>query len=542
MSEFAAFGVVRPRAPVPPELESEAALLAHLGISAAELRKIWFYRSRMYHRFDIPKRSGGSRTITAPDNRLKMIQRKLLALLEPLYQRRRPVHGFVEDRSVLSNAEAHLKRRYVLNVDLKDFFPSITEARVAGVLRSFGLAGRVADVVARLICVDGYLPQGAPTSPLLSNMICFRLDKRLMAFAREARCIYTRYADDITISGVQPPTPLFEGGTPAAGRLAPDLLAESFRRIIEGNGFALHPEKLHYADRNSRRTVTGVKINEFPNVDRRYVRDLRAALHCVATLGFEEAQKSFEEKHGGRPGVPLASHLQGRIAWVTFVKGQADPVVRALTTRYNACFPERPLKVEPTLAQKRERSVWVVDNDETIEQGSAFFVEGVGLVTAAHCVRDATEVEIYHPSKASNKFTARVLRTSEARDLALLEHDLPPTEFFELKLRSEPVAQGDHVSAVGYPGYGPGDGLNVRTGTVSSLPVRNGVSLVEVTQTLTPGMSGGPVLLSDEVVGIVHKGGPGEGRNFAIDVRMLNEWLEEEGADVTVPQPADGGD
>jgi len=500
-----------------------------LGTSSAELRKIWFYRSRMYHRFDIAKRRHGSRVITAPDNRLKMIQRKLLALLEQLYRPRRPVHGFVEDRSVLSNAKTHLKRRYLLNLDLKDFFPSITEARVAGVLRSFKMPGRVADMVARLTCVDGHLPQGAPTSPLLSNMICFRLDKRLMAFSRDARCLYTRYADDITISGVQPPTLLFEGGIPAAGRLAPAQLAEGLRRIIEGNGFALHPEKLHYADRNSRRTVTGVKINEFPNVDRRYVRDLRAALHRVVTVGAEEAQKSFEEKHGGRPGVPLASHLRGRIAWVTFVKGRTDPVVRALTTRYNACFPDRPLKVELSAVQKRERSVWVVDNDETIEQGSAFFVERVGLVTAAHCVRDATDVEIYHPSKASNKFTARVLRTSEAYDLALLEHDLPVTEFFELGLRSEPVAQGDHVSAVGYPGYGPGDGLNIRTGTVSSLPVRHGVSLVEVTQTLTPGMSGGPVLLNDEVVGIVHKGGPGEGRNFAVDVRMLRKWLDEEG-------------
>ena len=529
MSAITAFGVVRSRASAPPELASAAALLAHLGMSPAEFRKVWFYRSRIYRRFDVAKAGGGARTITAPDNRLKMIQRSILDLLHPFYQPRRPVHGFVDDRSVLSNAEAHLKRRFILNIDLKDFFPSITEPRVSGFLRSLGLTGRVADVLARLICVDGHLPQGAPTSPLLSNMICFGLDKRLMAFARDARCIYTRYADDITFSGVQPPIPLFEGGAPPAGRVSVDQLAESLRRIVEGNGFTLHPDKLHYADRNSRRTVTGIKINEFPNVDRRYVRDLRAALHRVATLGVDEAQTAFEAKHGGSVGVALASHLQGRIAWLTFVKGRADPVVRALTTRYNACFPERPLRVEPTSAQKRDRSVWVVDNDNAIVQGSAFFVDGVGLVTAAHCVRDATEVEIYHPSKAANKFAARVLRTCQNRDLALLEHDLPATEFFELRRRTAPVVQGDHVSAVGYPGYGPGDGLNVRTGTVSSLPARNGVSLIEVTQTLTPGMSGGPLLLDDEVVGIIHKGGPNEGRDFAVAVGMLNDWLDGEG-------------
>ena len=89
-----------------------------------------------------------------------------------------------------------MHRRFVVNVDITDFFPTITENRVQGLLNSLGVDSRVADIVARVCCNNGHLPQGAPSSPVISNMICFRLDKQLMAIAKDARCIYTRYADD----------------------------------------------------------------------------------------------------------------------------------------------------------------------------------------------------------------------------------------------------------------------------------------------------------------------------------------------------------
>ncbi len=512
---------------IPAELASEAALLAHLGVSPQELKKIWWYRAAMYKEFAIAKGSGKLRLITAPDNRLKMLQRKLAPLLDQLYRVRNPVHGFVPGRSVKSNAEAHTSRRHVVNLDLKDFFPSITENRIRGVLRALGVDHRVSEIVARLCCYNGHLPQGAPTSPVLSNMICYRLDTVLLQVAKAARAIYTRYADDITFSTFQAPAGLFEVAVPPPGRFAAEALAANLLEAITGNGFAINPDKAHYADRHARRMVTGLKINELINVDRRYVRNLRAVLHSVEMLGIEKAQARFHTEYGGVTS--LAAHLAGKISWLSFIKGPTDPPVRSIMVRFNQCFPDTPLKVKPTAIEMRNRAVWLVEHDgDAGTQGTCFFLKDVGLVTAAHCVENVETVEIYHPSKPSNTFKVKVLKRHEHRDLALLEPALPETEYFELVGSDQIVVEDAPTIALGYPGYGPGDKLNIRSGTVSLLPMKSGVQLIEVTQKIGQGMSGGPLLDAHQnVIGINHKGGPDMARDFAVRISELTAWLAE---------------
>lgn len=517
------------RITVPAELADEAALLAYLGLGAAELKKIWYYRRRMYQHFSIAKGPNKVRMISAPNKRLKFLQRKLADKLTELYQPRNPVHGFVAERSVKTNALAHLHRRFVVNIDLKDFFPTISQNRVDGMLSSLGIDARVVKIIAQICCDNGHLPQGAPSSPVLSNMICFRLDKNLMGVAKEARCIYTRYADDITFSSHQPLIALFETTLPPAGRFSPDLFAPKLRDVFQQNGFTINPDKAHYADRHSRRIVTGLKINELLNVDRRYVRNIRAALHSIETLGVKDAEKKFHERHGG--GCSLAAHLQGKISFLTHIKGRSDPVVRSITLRYNKCLPSRPIKVTPTKAEILDRAVWVVENFDghgSGVQGTAFFLKGVGLVTAAHCIEGINEIEVLHPSKHANKFKVTVRNCHKHRDLAILEHQIPATEYFELDPVSRVVATGDKMKAAGYPDWGPGDPLNIRSGDVSAITVKSGIQLIEVTQKLTQGMSGGPLLdANDAVAGIIHKGGPMEGRDFAVNLKVLEDWLKE---------------
>ncbi len=512
------------RIALPGELADEAALLAYLGLGARELKKIWYYRGRMYRHFSIARGPNKVRMISAPDARLKFFQRKLADKLTELYRPRNPVHGFVAARSVKTNALAHLHRRFVINIDLKDFFPTISQNRVEGMLSSLGINARVAEIIARICCNNGHLPQGAPSSPVLSNMICFRLDKNLMGIAKEARCIYTRYADDITFSSHQPPTALFETTLPPAGRFSPDLFVTKLRNVFQQNGFAINPDKAHYADRHSRRIVTGVKVNELLNIDRRYVRNIRAVLHSIETLGIKAAEKKFHDKHGGRSG--LAAHPRGKISFLTHIKGQSDPVVRSITLRFNKCFPTRPIKVTPTPAEILDRAVWVVEHSEG--QGTAFFLKGVGLVTAAHCVQDVDEVEVFHPSKHSNKFKAEVRKRDKDRDLGILDHQIPATEFFELEPASRVIATSDPMTAVGYPEWAPGDRLNIRPGVVSTLTVKSAVQKIEVTQKLSQGMSGGPLLDAEHgVAGIIHKGGPKEGRDFAVHIKVLEDWLRQ---------------
>jgi RNA-directed DNA polymerase len=510
---------------IPAELASEAAILAHLGIGLAELEKIWWYRDRMYSQFDIAKRSGKVRSIMAPEQRLKIIQRRLAPLLDQLYRRRQPVHGFVHDRSVKSNAEAHGGRCFVVNLDLQDFFPTITEKRVAGLLRALGVNQRVSEIVARLCCSRGHLPQGAPTSPVLSNMICYRLDTDLLNVAKTARAIYTRYADDITFSGYRPPTPLFEGAVPGAGRFSPNVLEAQLRAAITSNGFVIHPEKAHYAERNSRRMVTGVKINDGLNVDRRYIRRIRAMLHSIETGGLEAAE--VRHASGGGKG-SLAAHLRGKIAYVAFLKGQTDPVVRSLADRYNKSFSGKPIKLTQTAVEQRDRSVWVTETDivpgkDVTIQGTAFFLEDFGLVTAAHCVEGFSEVNVYHPSKHTTVFRVKVLHHDMHRDVAVLDHStIPATAFYELKAAAKPAALSDVVTALGYPRWQFGDRLNIRAGSVTLELVRSAVKIIEVTQQLAEGMSGGPIVNADgEVVGIIHKGGPEELRQLAVRLTEL---------------------
>ncbi len=380
-------------------------------------------------------------------------------------------------------------------------------------------------------------------------MICFRLDRELLANAKEARCIYTRYADDITLSSYQPLSLLFEGAAPSSGAIAPDLLATKLKNIFETNGFKINPEKVHYADRHSRRMVTGLKINEALNVDRNFVRNIRAALYKVETDGEAAAQKTFSEKYGGTASI--AAHLHGKIAWLGNIKGRSDPVFRSMAKRFNHCFPSRAMTVEPTNVEVRDRSVWIIEGSyidasqgSTFfhKQGSAFFLKDVGLVTAAHCVDGLDDLEVYHPTKPSNKFKVTVAMRCDHRDLAVLEHHIAGNEYYEMACSHHVVSIGDAVAAVGYPAYGPGDKINVRSGTISSLTTKSAVQMIEVTQKLAQGMSGGPIIDGKHaVVGIIHKGGPDEARDFAIHIKMLNDWIKElkspSSADLTTSIP-----
>jgi RNA-directed DNA polymerase len=322
---------------------------------------------------------------------------------------------------------------------------------------------------------------------------------------------------------------LFEGPPPPAGNFSADLLKDRLRGAFRSNGFAINPQKVHYADKHSRRTVTGLKINEIVNVDRKFVRNTRATLFVVEKQGATVAQKALKDKYGRDAGI--ASYLRGRISWVGHIKGPSDPIFRGLASRYNKVFPSEKLEILPTIFEIRERAVWVVEHwgDDAAEgsaQGTAFFLKSIGLVTAWHCVEGATEIAVYHPSKPSNKFNVTVAKNDAHRDLAVLAHEISATEYYELDISKRTFRVGDNTTALGFPSFGPGDKINVRSGLITSLPMKSAVPMIEVAQKLSQGMSGGPLLDEDGAVsGINHKGGPSEARDFAVHVKALTDWL-----------------
>lgn len=256
-----------------------------------------------YLAFDIPKRSGGKRSIAAPIAQLKLAQSRLSDLLQNCIEEINTAsgrvdhssHGFTRNRSIFTNARIHRRRRWVFNTDIQDFFGSINFGRVWAFFqknRDFALQPGVATVIAQLACYENALPQGSPCSPVISNLIGHILDIRLINLARAHGCTYSRYADDLTFSTNKPEFPPalampLTANTWVAGR---DLT-----QIVGRSGFSLSPAKTRMQYRNSRQEVTGLVVNKKVNVRAEYRHNVRAMVHRQLNTGaFEITKKSID--------------------------------------------------------------------------------------------------------------------------------------------------------------------------------------------------------------------------------------------------------
>jgi RNA-directed DNA polymerase len=245
-----------------------AELSRRLGIDASLLSGI----RPEYRAFSIPKRSGGVRQILAPVDDLKNIQRLILRKLLSRLAAHDAAHGFEKSRSIVTNAKLHAGRKVVLRLDLKDFFTSTSAARVEQYFRFIGWSADCATVLTRLCTHNGSLPQGAPTSPRLSNLINAKLDARLAALARKHQANYTRYADDLTFS--------FDNEWHATV----NGLIHFVKEIVKSEGYQLHLHaKLKIQRRHERQRVTGLVVNQRVQLPRTRRRWLRAVEHHVRT-------------------------------------------------------------------------------------------------------------------------------------------------------------------------------------------------------------------------------------------------------------------
>ena len=219
-----------------------------------------------YQKFLISKKNGGTREISVPVSALKIIQQKLNQVLQSVYAPKPSVHGFTPQRSIVSNAKGHINKKYVLNLDLDNFFTSINFGRVRGMFMHapYNLNPEVATVLAQICCHNNCLPQGAPTSPVIANMICAKLDSNLQKLAQKCKCTYTRYADDITFStslSKFPSSLILSDNQTGQIQISQDL-----EEIIIQNGFLVNKKKLRLLNRNARQEVTGLIVNKKLNI------------------------------------------------------------------------------------------------------------------------------------------------------------------------------------------------------------------------------------------------------------------------------------
>jgi len=309
---------------------SDVALLLNVEPKVLSFALYIIPDAKKYTSFEIRKKNGGTRQILAPTGLLKNIQLNLARFLEAceaeitkerdVTQNNNLAHGFKVGYSIASNAKAHRNKRFVFNVDLKDFFPSITFGRVYGFFLKndrYKLNSVVATIVSQIACHNNSLPQGSPCSPIISNIIANVLDIHLNTLSRRHRCTYTRYADDLTFSTNEKHFPsaiaVIESETGDKWIAGDGLVSRIFR-----HGYRLNHSKTRMQYRASRQDVTGLVVNEKLNISTDYYHLVRAMCHQLFNTG-----TSYDIKNG--VSFPVSDdRLRGMLNHVYFIKTQAN--------------------------------------------------------------------------------------------------------------------------------------------------------------------------------------------------------------------------
>ena len=289
-----------------------------------------------YKTFHIRKKSGGLREINAPCYQLGVLLYILNTVFKAVYTPSESTMGFTEERSVVTNAQIHIGHHYVFNIDLENFFPSIPQARVWARIQlpPFNLPKEVANVVAGLCCHTNadmsrnVLPQGAATSPLLTNAICDTLDRRMRGVAKRFGLHYSRYADDMTFSSMHN---VYQEGSDFRNEI---------KRLIEEQGFKMNEKKTRLLRDGVRQEVTGLTVNQRVNVTRKYVHDIRWILHCWEKDGYGKAYALFYDYYKRtkgyiKKGEPVMENvIGGKLNYMRMVKGENNTTYRKLLDRF----------------------------------------------------------------------------------------------------------------------------------------------------------------------------------------------------------------
>ena len=276
-----AMGVTTPVAPYTPRFEKEAVIwcAALLGVEVNRLEEILNNVSGHYQEFWMRKRRGGYRMISAPDKDLQAIQSTIYSrILSSVTIVHPAAVGFRCGRSVVDNAAPHLGKRYVVKMDNHDFFGSIRSPRVRQTFKKIGYPENVSKVLGALCCLHRHLPQGAPTSPALSNIVGYEMDRKLAALAAEYGVTYTRYADDLTFSGDVFPK---------------EQIIPQVKRIIRDEKFEPNHKKTHFMNQSSRKIITGVSVASGVKltIPKSKKREIRKNVYFILTKGLAEHQR-----------------------------------------------------------------------------------------------------------------------------------------------------------------------------------------------------------------------------------------------------------
>ena len=273
-----------------------------------------------YKTFNVKKKNGSYRTINEPLNQLFTIQKEFSLFFLMNRSKNENSHGFELNKSIITNANKHVNKKIVLNIDLENFFLNISTSRIVEFLiKKFNVSKIKATKIADILTYKNSLPQGSPSSPIISNFICEKLDLELYKYCRKFNITYTRYADDMSFSFSFNKLPKFQ--------------VNNIISIIEQNGFKINKAKYRYYYGNTRQIVTGLVVNEKVNVKREFYKNLRAILYNWSSKGIEVAQNKFIEKHGENKNFILT--VAGWINFLGQVQGKDSDKFISLKSQFN---------------------------------------------------------------------------------------------------------------------------------------------------------------------------------------------------------------
>ena len=500
-----------------------------LGFETYDKLRIFIYphTKNLYRSFNIEKRNGSYRAIKAPRKTLKKVQKTIALELESIYKPRKSAHGFIKEKSIVTNAANHVNKKFVFNLDLSDFFETIHFGRVRNLFQSYpmSLNHSVATVLAHLCCNDDSLPQGAPTSPIISNMITYKLDKDLHFLSVKNRCTYTRYVDDLTFSFTQ-----------SRGKLPKDILSLSkdkeltvgkeLKNIIQENGFSINAKKTRVYTREQRQEVTGLNVNDRVNVSRKFIKKVSSMLYAWNKFGLKNAEKEYFAKYNKKTiskeflqiineanGNYFIKIIKGRINYIKMIRGSEDKIYRKLAYRLSVCLGSPEEDLLKTAHDFIADSTFIIKNYMDDSQGTAFLLEKIGLITNQHCVDGVDEdlsdtLDIFRHNEIDHKRTAKFIKATKKRDLAILK---PSTDFNGLKRLKigddSKLKIGQKITVVGFPQYSEGESAYINTGKIvqSKILFEQKIWLVDIP--IIHGNSGGPVVNeNNEVIGIASVG------------------------------------
>ena len=507
------------------KIKNENDLAVFLGVKPAVIRYYTSYETpyNAYHSFVISKKNGQNRMILAPNKQLLFIQKSISAALYDIYVPRRSAHGFIRKRSIITNAAVHTDKRLVLNLDLKNFFESIHFGRVLGLFQKdpFNFSYRIAVMLTRLVCYKKMLPTGAPTSPIISNLICRKLDKELYSLSKKNKIIYTRYCDDITFSTRAQQFPASICYYDERGRI---IIGNDLKETIRANTFEINPEKTRLQSKKSRQMVTGLIVNKHVNIPKTKYRHFRAMVFYCSKEGLEKGaiKNGFVDGNNHPLKEKFIQHLRGNLNYYRMVLGVNHDRYRWLANKCNLFLPGFYYEdsKKSVLDDLINDHLFVIEGNES--QGTAFYVNGVGLITCLHVIskKDISEKELndelknycaFQPMQSKVLFELSLKAYSYKDDLIILSIvGVGHKGGFSLASSTVRYDLGeDDYTAISYPNYAEKKSGEQRLFgiKVTQERIENDLNLKIIDKALYYGSSGGPILNKEyEVVGYIEKG------------------------------------